>query len=65
MKEQGYGNGYLYAHDFVEGITSLECLPEALRGREYYRPGQRGWEHQADVRLNDLRRKLNKTLGNE
>jgi len=63
MKELGYGKGYMYAHDFPEGIASLDCLPEALRGREYYIPGQRGWERQAADRLNDLKNNLRKRSG--
>ena len=33
MKSLGYGRDYQYAHDFEEGTTDLECLPERLKGR--------------------------------
>ena len=36
MKDLNYGKGYKYAHDFEERLTSMECLPESLIGREYY-----------------------------
>lgn len=35
MKELGYGKGYQYAHDYEEGKTNMECLPEKLKGRKY------------------------------
>ncbi len=44
MKAEGYGAGYEYAHDAEDGITRLECLPERLRGRRFYRPAGRGFE---------------------
>jgi putative ATPase len=44
MKEQGYGEGYRYAHDEEEGVADLRCLPERLAGRVYYRPKDTGFE---------------------
>ena len=45
MKELGYGKGYKYAHDFEDKVTSMECLPSNLIGREYYIPTMMGEEH--------------------
>jgi putative ATPase len=36
MKGLGYGQDYQYAHDFEDAQTTMECLPEALRGKKYY-----------------------------
>jgi putative ATPase len=36
MKDLGYGTTYQYAHDFPGGVTTMECLPDRLRGRTYY-----------------------------
>lgn len=45
MKEIGYGDGYLYAHDFASGkAENMKCLPEELSGKKYYQPGARGFE---------------------
>ncbi len=44
MKELDYGKGYVYAHDTEDKIADMECLPENLRGREYYHPGDQGFE---------------------
>ena len=44
MKELDYGKGYVYAHDTEDKIADMECLPENLRGRQYYHPGNQGFE---------------------
>src|SRR5262249_10527142 len=42
MKRFGYGGGYQYAHDYESGrADEMDCLPEALQGRTYYRRGRR------------------------
>ncbi|MCZ6697210.1 MAG: replication-associated recombination protein A [Acidobacteria bacterium] len=54
MKHLGHGRGYEYAHHFEEGTTSMECLPERLRGRRYYRPRQVGYETELARRLETI-----------
>jgi putative ATPase len=44
MKEQGYGKGYQYAHNFEDGYAGQECLPEKLAGRTFYDPKGHGYE---------------------
>jgi len=44
MKDLGYGDGYIYAHDTEDKIASMQCLPDNLVGREYYKPGNQGLE---------------------
>ena len=51
MKQLDYGKGYQYAHDEDEGIADMECLPENLRGREFYRPTDRGFEGEIKRRI--------------
>jgi len=42
MKRFGYGEGYQYAHDFESGrAEEMDCLPESLKGRKYYKPATR------------------------
>jgi putative ATPase len=55
MKDLGYGKGYAYAHDEVEGVAGMECLPEGLVGRRYYRPTDRGHEGDLGSRLEAAR----------
>jgi putative ATPase len=51
MKELGYGEGYKYAHDFEEKVTDMECLPENLKGRQWYYPTEEGVEKRIRERL--------------
>ncbi len=44
MKDLDYGKGYKYAHDYEEKLTTMECLPESLKGRRYYLPTTQGRE---------------------
>jgi putative ATPase len=54
MKEVGYGRGYRYAHAEPEGVGGVECLPESLRGRRYYRPRASGEEAELSRRLEKI-----------
>jgi putative ATPase len=51
MMDLGYGKGYRYAHDEAEGVAGMDCLPEGLAGRRYYRPTDRGREKDVAARL--------------
>ncbi len=55
MKELDYGKGYQYAHDTEEKLTDMTCLPEALAGREYYRPTSQGREKLVKERLAQMK----------
>jgi putative ATPase len=51
MKELDYGRDYRYAHDEQDAIAAMDCLPESLAGRKYYRPTERGFEKEIKRRL--------------
>ncbi|HOW86496.1 MAG TPA: replication-associated recombination protein A [Candidatus Aminicenantes bacterium] len=51
MKEIGYGQDYLYAHDSPAATTDMETMPERLRGRKYYEPGNLGFEKEIRKRI--------------
>ena len=51
MHELGYGEGYRYAHDFTDAYAPQEYLPEALRGRRWYRPSDFGYEKTVKERI--------------
>jgi putative ATPase len=55
MKDLGYGRGYRYAHDEAEGVSGMDSLPDALAGRRYYRPTDRGREKDLAARLEAAR----------
>ena len=54
MKELNYGKGYVYAHDTVEKMAKLQCLPDALVGRRYYCPTEEGEEKQIKKQLEKI-----------
>ena len=51
MKDEGYGEGYKYAHDHEGSFTPMQNLPESLKGRRYYDPTDHGYEAQIAERL--------------
>ncbi len=55
MKELDYGKGYKYAHDYAEKLTDMQCLPDSLVGREYYRPTDEGLEPRFKERLQAIK----------
>jgi putative ATPase len=56
MKNLDYGKGYLYAHDEEGKVADMDCLPDSLRGRSYYKPTQEGREKQLALRMEEIRR---------
>jgi putative ATPase len=52
MGDMGYGKGYKYAHDYPGHFVEQQHLPDALKGRKYYRPGGLGFEKEIEKRLN-------------
>jgi len=56
MKELEYGKGYLYAHDEEGRVADMDCLPDSLRGRSYYKPTQEGREKLLAARMEEIRR---------
>ena len=55
MKELGYGKGYQYAHDTDDKLTDMQCLPDSLLGKTYYRPTAEGVEGRFRSRLEEIR----------
>ncbi len=56
MEKLGYGRDYKYPHNFEEHIVpGEEYLPEKLRGRIYYEPGDCGYEKEIKRRLERIR----------
>src|SRR5207248_8607302 len=43
-KKLGHGKGYKYAHDYPGGVVEQQYAPDAVAGREYYRPTRHGAE---------------------
>ena len=51
MKEEGYGKGYKYSHDFPGNFVEQEFLPEEIKGTKLYDPGK-------NPREEDMRKRL-------
>ena len=54
MKDQGYGKGYKYAHDFEQNFVAQEYLPDAVKGQKLYDPGKNAREEELRKRLKVL-----------
>lgn len=57
MADLGYGKGYRYAHDYPGNIVEQEYLPEAIRGTQYYKPSENGYEARIKSWLKQRRKK--------
>src|SRR6202453_1452918 len=55
MKQFGYGEGYQYAHDVEAGVADMECMPDNLRGHEFYHPRGQGREKLLAQRMDEIR----------
>jgi putative ATPase len=55
MKNLGYGKDYQYAHNYQEKITNMQCLPDNLAGRSWYKPTDQGFEQRLRTRLDEIR----------
>jgi putative ATPase len=57
MQKLGYGRDYQYPHDHPDALVGQQYLPDALDGRRYYEPTDRGHERQIAERLRHWRTK--------
>ena len=55
MADLDYGKGYIYAHDTAEKMARMQCLPDSLVGREYYKPDGQGAEAALKKRLEEIK----------
>lgn len=55
MKDLNYGKGYQYAHDTKDKLTTMQCLPDSLLDKEYYKPTSQGFEAKYKERLHQIK----------
>jgi putative ATPase len=55
MEQLHYGEGYVYAHATEEKLSRMQCLPDSLAGREYYRPTEEGKEAEVKEKLEKIK----------
>ena len=63
MKGLGYGQGYQYAHDLETKVADMQCLPDNLQDRVYYRPTQEGIEKRIYERMEETKRQRLRARG--
>lgn len=51
MKNEGYGEGYIYDHDTPEGFSGQNYFPDQMQREVFYRPPERGFEREIKKRL--------------
>ncbi|HTU41431.1 MAG TPA: replication-associated recombination protein A [Candidatus Aquilonibacter sp.] len=56
MKNLGYGANYRYAHDVEGKVANMQCLPDNLKDRTYYRPTSEGIEKRIRERMEEIKR---------
>ena len=57
MRNLGYGQGYLYPHDYAGGWVEQQYLPDKVKRRIFYRPTERGFEKEIRKRISEGRKK--------
>src|ERR1700685_3545138 len=56
MKNLNYGKDYQYAHDVEGKVANMQCLPDNLRDRVYYRPTNEGIEKRMRERMEEIKK---------
>ncbi|MEM8839024.1 MAG: replication-associated recombination protein A [Pseudomonadota bacterium] len=51
MKDEGYGAGYDYDHDFPHAFSGQDYFPEDMGRKQFYHPVERGFERDIRKRL--------------
>ena len=51
MRDQGYGDGYVYDHNVEDGFSGQNYFPDGMERPEYYAPVERGFERELSKRL--------------
>lgn len=54
MKNMGYGKGYQYAHDYEGNFIPAEFLPDKVKGKKFYDPGNNAREEELRKYLRSL-----------
>ena len=54
MKDLGYGKDYKYAHNYEEHFVKDHYLPDEVKDRQFYRPGENPREEEMRIRLDRL-----------
>jgi len=64
MKQIGYGKGYQYDHDTIDGVSGQNYFPKELTNHTYFTPQERGFERELKKRMdyfNKIRKENSET----
>ncbi len=53
MKDLNYGKNYQYAHDFEQNFSTMEFLPEEVKGSQFFDPGKNAAEERLRLWLRE------------
>jgi putative ATPase len=51
MKDLNYGKGYQYDHEHANKYYYQKCFPDSMPEKDYYKPGEFGFEKEIAKRL--------------
>jgi len=54
MKQEGYGKGYEYSHNYDNNFSPQEYLPDEIKGTAFYNPGANAREEELKKHLKNL-----------
>ncbi|MGF2414651.1 replication-associated recombination protein A [Ferruginibacter sp.] len=54
MKQEGYGKGYEYSHNYENNFSPQEYLPDEIKGTAFYNPGSNAREEEMKKYLKSL-----------
>ncbi|MDQ3291979.1 MAG: replication-associated recombination protein A [Bacteroidota bacterium] len=54
MKDIGYGEDYKYAHDYAHSFVQQEFLPDQIKGKVFYEPGNNPRENETRKILHNM-----------
>ena len=57
MKDEGYGKGYKYAHEFPGNFIDQEFLPDLIAGVKLFEPGDNPREEEMRKQLRQIWKK--------
>lgn len=58
MKQQGYGDGYLYPHDYEGAVVSANYFPIGMKPQNFYNSSERGFEAEVQERVLQARKRI-------
>lgn len=62
VKQQGYGDGYQYPHDYEGAVVSANYFPVGMQPQDFYEPSDRGFEAEIRERVDKAKNVIREGL---